>query len=231
MWSEQQPQNARLPQEVTVAILQRNQLDCDALHVLVQSHCEFRVVGASTLLDIFFDTCTRFEPDVALIDAGLSAQAGDIFSLARTLKGNGKVRRFLFLDDLPNHARARQAIAVGSSGYITRRRTFRQLVSAIVELLDGHSPLDGFTSDWLQTGRRAKRCLTVSSPILGKLSSREIEVLQLLAQGRSIATCAQTLQLSTYTIENHKSRIMKKLNVSKAVQLTLMAVREGLITP
>ena len=217
--------------EVTVAILQRNELDCDALHALVQTHRRFRVVGASTSLDDLLVICNRSEPDVALIDAAHCSQTGDIFTHARTLKGNGKVRRFLFLDDLPNHARARQAIAVGSSGYVTRRRTFQQLVSAIVELLDGHSPLDGFTADWLQTGRRAQRCLTISSPVLGKLTPREVEVFQLLAQGRSVATCAQTLQLSASTIENHKARIMKKLDVSKSVHLTLMAVREGLITP
>jgi DNA-binding NarL/FixJ family response regulator len=137
----------------------------------------------------------------------------------------------LFLDQTPNRVRARQAIALGSSGYVLRSRAYEEIVWALIDLLHGLTPLDGFTSGWLQTGRGVHTKIPSVSPTLAKLTPRELEVLQLLAQGNSVNECASTLKLAVNTVENHKSRLMKKLDVHKSAQLTLLAVREGLISP
>jgi DNA-binding NarL/FixJ family response regulator len=63
------------------------------------------------------------------------------------------------------------------------------------------------------------------------LSPREREVMRLLAEGRSVRQCAERLGLSESTIDNHKTRLMKKLGLHKSSELTCQAIREGLIVP
>jgi len=60
---------------------------------------------------------------------------------------------------------------------------------------------------------------------------RELEVLRLIAAGHSVKECAKLLGRSTSTIDNHKARLMKKLNCHRLVELTRLAIREGLVPP
>jgi DNA-binding NarL/FixJ family response regulator len=62
------------------------------------------------------------------------------------------------------------------------------------------------------------------------LTSRELDVLRLLARGSSVRDCARQLQLSASTVDNHKTRLMKKLQIHKSSELTQLAIRDGLIT-
>jgi two-component system invasion response regulator UvrY len=66
-------------------------------------------------------------------------------------------------------------------------------------------------------------------PSLALLTARELQVMTLLARGYSVRRCAQQLGLAESTIDNHKSRLMKKLDIHKVVELTHLAIREGLI--
>lgn len=61
------------------------------------------------------------------------------------------------------------------------------------------------------------------------MTPREIEVLKLVALGHSVKDCAELLDLAPSTVDNHKARLMKKLGVHKALDLTRLAIREGLV--
>lgn len=65
---------------------------------------------------------------------------------------------------------------------------------------------------------------------LDQLTPRELDVLRLLASGLSVKECAIALERSTSTVDNHKSRIMKKLGIHRSVDLTRLAIREGLVS-
>jgi DNA-binding NarL/FixJ family response regulator len=67
-------------------------------------------------------------------------------------------------------------------------------------------------------------------PSVAALTNREREVMELLAQGNSVRDCARVMHLARSTIDNHKSRLMNKLRIHKAAELTQLAIREGLIT-
>jgi DNA-binding NarL/FixJ family response regulator len=66
-------------------------------------------------------------------------------------------------------------------------------------------------------------------PSVAALTAREREIMRLLAQGKSVRDCAQQLHLAVSTIDNHKARMMKKLQIHKAVEVTHLAIRDGLI--
>ena len=222
---------ANASQSVTVAILHRNAFDCDTLELLVPSLGSYRVAGAATSLDSFLETCDHTMPHVAILDASYPLAGGDIFLQAAELKRQSKLNRILFFDEVPNRTRAQRAIDIDGAGYVTRQRTVLQFVSAIAELTDGRPPLDGFVVDWLSTPRRLQQRLHSTSPVLAGLSPRELDVFELLAQGQSVADCARILRLTTSTIANHKTRLMKKLSVNKSNQLIHIAIREGVIAP
>jgi DNA-binding NarL/FixJ family response regulator len=215
---------------LTAALLFHNLLDCDAIASLLDAADDFRVVGTTTDLDAFASLCATTPPDLSIFEASFPASRGDIFSQAEKLAGEERLRFSLFVDDLPNQTRARRAITIGQSGYVLRKRSASQLLAAIQEVVAGAIPLDGFTSDWLETGRSARNEFT-ASPLLAKLSPRQLEIMQLVAAGHTITECAQLTSLASCTIENHRAQIMKKLGLHKAVHLSLMAVREGLIIP
>ena len=69
----------------------------------------------------------------------------------------------------------------------------------------------------------------VNGKSLANLTLRERQVMRMLAEGKSVRQCADALGLAPSTIDNHKSRLMKKLSVHRSSQLTLLAIREGLI--
>jgi len=65
---------------------------------------------------------------------------------------------------------------------------------------------------------------------LDLLTPREMGVLKLIAQGNTVKHCAELLALAPSTVDNHKSRLMKKLGVHKSLDLTRLAIREGLVS-
>jgi DNA-binding NarL/FixJ family response regulator len=231
MDSEQQHQDAQQRREISLAILQRNELDCEALVALLQAEPTYRIVGASSSLKSLLSTCSQFQPDVALVDAKFPARYGDVVEHSETLIRERKVRGIMFLDELPNNLRAVQATSLGWAGYITRRCTSGQLMLALADLLAGQTPVDNTRNAGPQTGVQPQGGPHITGSPFAALTPKEFEVFRLLAQGQSAKACAEALNLSVSTIENHRSRILKKLNVSKSVHLALLAVREGLISP
>jgi DNA-binding NarL/FixJ family response regulator len=214
----------------TVALLFRTRLDCDLVSHALRPHEQFHILGSSTLLTHFRTQCRRSVPKVALIEATYPLPKGHIVDVIADLLENRRIEYALFLDILPNRGHTHQAIALPRTGYITRQRSLSDLIVALNEIVHGNLPVDWnappeyshHQDDETSDGRQHN---------LANLTSRELDVLQLIAEGRSAAECARLLKLSAHTIENHKARLMKKLGLRKASQLTLLAVREGLIVP
>lgn len=226
------PQPETGPQQpISVAILQRHELDCEALGTLLREKSSYRIVGATTSLKGLVTLCHRFGPDVALVDAKFPTQYGDVVHQSAALISAGKVRSILFLDELPNNLRACQAVSLGWAGYITRRSSVAQLLKAIDRLVEC-SPIGSGPGDREpQNGAVPPLEPPIADSPLRELTTRELDVFNLLAQGLSARECAAILRLSVSTIDNHRSRIMRKLGISKTVQMTLLAVRERLISP
>ena len=119
-----------------------------------------------------------------------------------------------------------EAFRAGASGYLVKRCAAGELVQAIRSVLLGRpyvTPL--VTVDVRQLASPAKRA---AGP--GRLTTRQREVLQLVAEGGSSKEVARALGVSVKTVEFHKARIMDKLNVRTTAELTRYAVAHGLVT-
>ncbi|MHC4138686.1 MAG: LuxR C-terminal-related transcriptional regulator, partial [Planctomycetota bacterium] len=121
-------------------------------------------------------------------------------------------------------------LKAGASGYMLKDSAFKELIDAIRVIIVNKiyispSVANIITEDYLKQSPES------DSSTRSLLSSRELEVLQLLVEGMSTKQIASSLRLSIKTIESHRSRIMKKIDVHNIADLTRYAIREGIISP
>ena len=118
------------------------------------------------------------------------------------------------------------AFAAGTSGYLLKESAFEEMIIAIKVALEGRTYLSPAIAHVLV--RESIEQWSVSAEPMGRgISSREREILQLVAEGRSSKEMAESLYVSVKTIETHRKQIMNKLNLHSIAELTKYAVREG----
>jgi len=169
------------------------------------------------------------KPDVVVLDVsmpelnGLEAARQILQALPRT--------EILILTMHESEAMARQMLAVGVHGYVLKSDAARELVSAVAALAE-HKPY--FTtriSQMVLEGYLKSEAGAELPPRSGRLTAREREVVQLLAEGKSNKEVAARLGISVKTAEAHRGNIMRKLNLHSVAELVHYAVRNQIVQP
>ena len=122
------------------------------------------------------------------------------------------------------------ALSAGAKGYLLKEDAARDLFSAIAEVRQGKTYISPYFSDTVvndvvQIAKGNAKVLFETDP----LTSREREVLKLIAEGKSSKEIASLLCISVFTVNNHRASIMEKLNLNKATDLVKYAIRKGYI--
>ena len=142
----------------------------------------------------------------------------------RQLNAEGLDAKVIFLTMHADAQLATEALRAGASGYVLKHSAGEELMRAIHEVLEGRiylTPL--LTKDVITTLTQA-----TTQPAV-QLTPRQIEVLQLIAEGRRMKEIAATLQLSTRTVETHKYQMMRALGVDSTAALVRHAIQIGLV--
>jgi DNA-binding NarL/FixJ family response regulator len=221
--------NGAIRATLRLLVVTRYRLDGEALAALFHAHTEFRVLSATTSLDVAATVCRHRRPDVVVMGAdlidGLSCR--DLRSFVRPL---GDVP-ILVLDAEVHEGRLSAVLELPVAGYFTRGASHPELVEGVRRLARGERSFEsGIESYVLRSSAGRRFCHAPHASPLGTLTSREMEVLRLTALGNTVKACAEILKLAPSTVDNHKSRLMKKLGVHKSLDLTRLAIREGLIS-
>jgi two-component system invasion response regulator UvrY len=136
------------------------------------------------------------------------------------------------LDDRFLPVRLRDAVQAGASGYWTVADPFEALAEALEQVAVGESAFCPAAAPYVSRQGESVRYAPPANEFgMSRISPREMEVLLLLAQGLSVKECADKLDLAPNTVDNHKARLMKRLEVRKVTDLVRIAFREGLATP
>lgn len=199
--------------------------------------------GVEKLLEHEFQLCGRVadgralvravekdKPDVALVDIALPLLNG--LDACRQIRKAMPDVKLLILTMHSEQYFVTEAFRAGVSGYVLKQSVAEELVFAIKEVLKGRlyvspSVAENLVEQALNPGEaRPSGGLQGGSD---KLSARQREVLQLIAEGQSTKEIASTLNVSIKTIEFHKTRIMKQLGVHSTAELTKYAISLGLI--
>jgi DNA-binding NarL/FixJ family response regulator len=164
----------------------------------------------------------QLRPDIVVMDVAMPELNG--IEATRRLAASMPHTRVIALSMHKDSVYVREILRAGARGYLLKDSGASDLVSAIRAVASGESYLSPAVSNAVLDDYRKH----VTNPI-DLLTSREREVLQMLAEGKTNKEIAVVLNLSVYTVDAHRGRIMEKLNVHSINELVRFAVRNGLI--
>ena len=191
----------------------------------------FSVVGEAADGVQAIELAAQLQPDVVLMDIDLPVKDG--ITATQQIKINHSATRIIALSAFDSDTQVVGMLAAGADGYCLKTIEWEQLIAVIQLILLGGAYLDP------QIAQKVSRLLkptivsnkftaseVIQQPIL---SSREIEILKLIAQGYSNPEIADHLHLSLGTVKSYVRMLLNKLSVDHRVQAAAVAVREGLI--
>ncbi len=175
------------------------------------------------------EQCKELKPDVVVMDLSMP-DLGGLEATAEILKANPDIK-ILILSMYSNEAYVRKAFELGAKGYILKNAIEVDLTRAVMALAEGQAYFSPGVSHIVLESMKAGTFLGTSQDPYEKLTLREKEVLQLIAQGKSNKEIAALLNISVNTVAVHRARVMETLNVHRTAELVLFAVKKGLIQP
>jgi DNA-binding NarL/FixJ family response regulator len=163
----------------------------------------------------------RLRPDLLLLDIGLPLLNG--IEAARQVKQIAPTARILFVTMQTDRIHVEEAFRAGGSGYVLKQAAARELVDAIRSVLRGQV----YVSPMIATKMGVPPFGSLDDPAHwfgGRLTPRQREVLQLIAEGKSMKEIAQILHISVRTVEFHKNGVMEELGLRTTAELTRYAL-------
>ena len=184
----------------------------------------FKVVGEASDGYQAIRLVEEMTPDLAVLDLAMPLMNG--ISVAKALQHNGSQIRVIALTIHTEVPYVLEALQAGIKGYVLKSCAAEELVHAIREVLRGSTYLSSDISDVV-----VDAYLHRIEPRTELLSPREIQILQLVAEGKSTKEAASLLEISVKTAESHRTHLMEKLEIHETASLVRYAVRRGLIDP
>jgi DNA-binding NarL/FixJ family response regulator len=213
---------------ISVLLADDHVLVRQALGHLLLTFEKFSVVGeAGDGIEAIAMT-EKHKPDILILDIAMPRMRG--LEALRDLKRTSPETRILILSMHNRDEYVRQAFSNGADGYLLKESAAEELFVALNHLSQGEIYLSpaisrNIVKDWLREDKDKQ------VPIASKadLSDRERMVLKLIAEGLSNKQVAETLHISSKTVETHRMRIMEKLNLRGLPDLVKYAIREGFV--
>jgi len=168
----------------------------------------------------------RLKPDVIIVDISMPLLNG--IDAIRQIRSEGLNPKVIFLTMHNDALYAREVLDMGVSGFVLKHAAPSELTTAIEEAMRGNTYISPAVSqELLELYKSGKEG---NGGILGKLSLRQREVLQLLAEGKSAKEVAIVLDISARTVEFHKYTIMKQLGIETSAELVHFAIKHGIVS-
>ena len=190
--------------------------------MILSAQSDMQIVGEAANGRETVEAAEKLQPDVVLMDVTMPELNG--IEATRRLQNVSPRTRVLALSMHKDAVYVREILRAGARGYLLKDSAEPDLIAAIRAVAKGEAYLSPAVSDAVLTDYRRH----VTDP-LDLLTSREREVLQMIAEGKTNKEIATSLNLSVYTVEAHRGRIMEKLNLHSTGELVRFALRSGLI--
>jgi len=199
----------------------------EGLRSLLDQQPDITVVGEADDGDSVVRMAGELRPDVVILDVAMSNLNG-IEATRQILASNGRTKVIALTMHVEKPVVA-QMLKVGAAGYLLKDCAFEDLVAAVRAVAANQAYLSAEVTN-LIIEHYVRNSTNHEESAFDVLTPREREVLQQVAEGHSTRHIATRLNLSTKTIEFHRHRMMKKLNLHSVAELTKYAVREGITT-
>lgn len=211
----------------TLLIVDDHELFRQGLSALLKNEKDLRVVGGASDGLEGMKMALEMEPDLVLMGIALPLLNG--IEATRRILEKKPHSRILALSAHGSPFYVRKMVQAGALGYVHKSDDLRELVRAIRSALKGvpfmsSSVASKALEDYFQVIKDGKIPQNRAA-----LSARETQILQLIAEGKTSREVSEILQISQKTAENHRHNLMDKLDIHNVAELTLWAVREGIV--
>jgi len=213
---------------VRVLLADDHKLIRAGLVLVVQQQPDLSVIGEADDGRQAVQLVESLKPDVVVMDIGMPNLNG--IEAARQITVSRPDTAVVILSMHADEGYVLRALKAGARAYLLKDSATTDLVQAIRAVVEGKSFFSPAVSKVLLQDYMRKLRRSGAEDSYDLLSPREREVLQLVAEGQSNKEVANLLNLSTYTVETHRAKIMQKLNLKGVPELILYAVRKGIIS-
>lgn len=207
------------PTDINIVLVDDHQMLRDGLKNIIQQKSNMHIVGEASDGREAIKLCTKLTPNVVITDISMDGLNG-IEATRQILKEQPEIK----IIGLSMHANKKYIQAIfqaGGFGYLLKDGDASELITAITTVMENRKYLSKkINQDYLK--------LLNEDSDQKQLSSRETEVLQLIAEGNSSKEIGELLFLSSKTVDVHRNNLMKKLDLHTIPELTKYAIREGL---
>lgn len=214
-----------MPTPIKVVVIDDHVLFRSGLRELLQQE-EIEVVGEASSAEAGLEAVERHAPDVVVMDLSLPRMSGH--EGIRRISAIAPATQVLVLTISAREADVTDAVLAGACGYLLKDASVEDIVAGVRAAAIGDSMVSPRMTTALLRQLRGQRQNDVR-PMIDSLSTRELEVLRLVVEGKDNATIAQELFISPYTVKNHISNILLKLRVENRLQAAVCAVRDSLV--
>ena len=198
------------------------------LRLVVDQQPDLSVVGEADDGRQAVELAKSLKPNVVVMDIGMPNLNG--IEAARQIGEMDPSAAVVMLSMHSDESYVLRALSAGARAYLLKDSATTDLVQAIHAVAEGKSFFSPAVSKVLLQDYMRKLRRSGAEDSYDLLSPREREVLQLVAEGKSNKEVASLLNLSVYTVETHRAKIMQKLNLKGVPELILYAVRKGIIS-
>ena len=200
------------------------------LKVLLEERLGWEICGEATTGRDAVELASQMQPDIAIVDLMMPDLNG--LETTRQIRRISERTQVLIFTMHHNETIVHEVLEAGARGYLLKSDAERDIVAAVETLLRSQPYFSAQISEtvlegYLRSGRQA----VDGNAVLPKLTPREREIIQLLAEGHRNKRIAQKLGISVKTVETHRTTVMRKIGVKSIVELVRYAVRNHLTEP
>ncbi len=215
-----------MPAPITVVIVDDHVLFRSGLRELLQQE-GIQVVGEGSTAEVGLKAIQSHAPDVAIMDLNLPGMSGH--DAIREVVATTPRTQVLVLTISISEDDVIAAVLAGACGYLLKDASIDDILAGVRAAAAGESMVSPRMAKTLLEQIRLHEQSDDTRPTVNDLSTREKEVLRLVAEGKDNATIAEELFISPYTVKNHISNILLKLQVENRIQAAVRAVSDSML--
>lgn len=222
------PKSGAVGPRISLLLADDHALVREGFRRILEQERDFAVVGEARNGREAVELSTRLQPAVVLMDIAMPLLNG--LEATRQIRASAPAPRVIILSAHSDDAYVQNAHDVGAAGFLLKHTSAAEVFHAIREVHQGHTCFSVTVSrriERLASASEGRRPGVARAP--ASLTSREMETLQLIAEGKANKEMAAILGISLKTVEKHREHVMRKLDLHDTAALTRYAISTGVI--